>query len=99
TTPVSSPPRRSWSMAARSGAADGTTTTRLRRLQLPTARSRGELCLSPRSAHRLFPLLDVQGHLEEADLLLVHGAVGLLFDVIFEDMQHGEPKLDSRQCP
>ena len=39
----------------------------------------------------------VQRHLEEADLLLVHGAVGLLLDLVFEHMHHGEPQLDSRQ--
>ena len=71
----SSRPRRSWSTAARSAAAGGTTTT-----IAPSATGAGAsdhrliLRLAPGAPHRLLHLLDVQRHLEEADLLVVDGS-------------------------
>jgi len=40
---------------------------------------------------------DVEGHLEQPDLLVVDLWVDLLLDVLFEDVNDGEPQLDSCQ--
>ena len=53
--------------------------------------------MDPENQDRIKSLVDVQRHLEQTDLLLVDAGIDLLLDVLLEDVNDGEPQLDSCQ--
>src|SRR5262245_4391851 len=70
-----------------------------RRLDLPDGEGRiSRETSTPRELLRGLPhLLDVERHLEQPNLLVVDAPVDLLLDVLFENVNDGEPQLDSCQ--